>query len=59
MKNLGNIVLLFAMGVVLASGQTSPVVRVEPALDEIVPPDAKLEKVAGELRHLEGPVWVR
>ena len=59
MKTLRSIVLLFGIAAVLAFGQTSPVVRVDPALDEIVPPDAKLEKVAGELRHLEGPVWVR
>ena len=59
MKNLGSIILLFAIGAVLAYGQGSPVVRVAPALDEIVPAGAKLEKVAGDLLHLEGPVWVR
>jgi len=59
MKKLGIIILLCAIGEVLASGQASPVVRLEPALDEIVPLDAKIDKVAGDLVHLEGPVWVR
>lgn len=59
MKKLGIIVLLSAMGAVMAAGQGNPVVRVAPALDEIVPAGAKLEKVAGNLKHLEGPVWVR
>ena len=59
MKNLGIVILLFAMGAVLASGQGNPVVRLEPALDEIVASDTKIEKVAGDLLHLEGPVWVR
>ncbi|OFW45003.1 MAG: hypothetical protein A3J28_06835 [Acidobacteria bacterium RIFCSPLOWO2_12_FULL_60_22] len=36
-----------------------PVIRLDPALDSIVPPDAKVEKVAGNFGFLEGPVWVR
>lgn len=59
MKRLGIVILLFAIGAVLASGQVSQVVRLEPALDEIVPIDATIEKLAGDLVHLEGPVWVR
>lgn len=59
MKNAGIIILLLAMGAVLAGGQANQVVRLEPALDEIVASDAKMEKVAGDLLHLEGPVWVR
>jgi gluconolactonase len=39
-----------------AGGQ---VVRVDPALDEIVPAGAKIEKVAGGFTFTEGPVWVR
>jgi gluconolactonase len=35
------------------------VVRVDPALDEIVPAGAKFEKVAGGFTFTEGPVWVR
>jgi len=34
------------------------VVRVDPAADAIIPQDAKVEKLAGDLGFLEGPVWV-
>jgi gluconolactonase len=35
------------------------VARLNPALDEIVPADAKVEKVADGFGFLEGPVWIR
>jgi gluconolactonase len=35
------------------------VARLNPALGEIVPEDAKVEKLAGNFGFLEGPVWVR
>src|SRR5713226_7475552 len=35
------------------------VARLDPALDEIVPADAKVEKLADSFGFLEGPVWVR
>jgi gluconolactonase len=35
------------------------VLRLDPAVDKIVPPDAKVEKLAGGLRFTEGPVWTR
>jgi gluconolactonase len=59
MKNLAISVLSLAIGAVGIFGQVNPVVRLDAALDEIVPPGATVEKVAGDLRHLEGPVWVR
>ena len=31
----------------------------DPALDDIVPANAKVEKVAGNFGFTEGPVWVR
>ena len=31
--------------------------RADPRLDEIVPPDARLERVAGGFEFTEGPVW--
>lgn len=42
-------------------GQEVPFVidRRDPALDNIVPPDSSLEKVAGGFVFTEGPVWVR
>jgi len=35
------------------------VVRLDPALDKLVPAGAAVEKLAGGLRFTEGPVWVR
>src|ERR1700693_4630167 len=35
------------------------VVRLDPALDDIVPAGAQVEKVASDFSFLEGPVWVR
>lgn len=34
------------------------IVRVDPALDAIIPSDAQLEKLAGGFLFTEGPVWV-
>ena len=33
--------------------------RLDPALDQVVPAGAKVEKLAGGFQFLEGPVWVR
>jgi gluconolactonase len=35
------------------------IVRHDPALAAIVPPDARIEKLAGGFTFVEGPVWVR
>jgi gluconolactonase len=35
------------------------VARMDPDLDKLVPPDAKVEKVHGDFGFIEGPVWVR
>ena len=34
------------------------IIRLDPALDSLIPPDAKIEIVAGNLGFLEGPVWM-
>ena len=34
------------------------VIRLDPALDKIVPQGAKIEKVVGGIRFAEGPLWV-
>jgi gluconolactonase len=34
------------------------VIRRDPALDDVVPASARIEKLAGEFRFTEGPVWV-
>ncbi len=39
--------------------QTDPIVKLDSALDQIVPPGAKLEKLGDGFVFLEGPVWVR
>jgi gluconolactonase len=41
-------------GVTDAGGK---VVRLDPAVDRIIPADAKLEKLAGGFQFTEGPVW--
>jgi gluconolactonase len=44
---------------VAASAQDGPVIRLDPALNEIVPAGARVEKVATGFGFAEGPVWVR
>src|ERR1700692_713746 len=39
--------------------EKGPIIRLDPALDDIVSPDAKVEKVAGGFVFFEGPLWVR
>jgi gluconolactonase len=57
------IVFLFIIAVAVSSvAQTpdkSPLIRVDPSFDDIVSPDAKLEKIAGNLGHIEGPTWIQ
>ena len=55
------IILLSALGFFLTvtpAQNWNFVARLNPALDEIVPGDAKVEKVSGGFGFLEGPVWV-
>jgi gluconolactonase len=42
-----------------ASGTAGAVVRLDPALDAIVPPGAALERIATGFTLAEGPVWTR
>ncbi len=35
------------------------IIRKDPALDTIISPDAKIDKLAGGFQFTEGPVWVR
>jgi gluconolactonase len=39
--------------------QEGRIVRNDPAMDKLIPPGAKVEKVHGGFRFIEGPVWVR
>jgi len=43
---------------VAISETLAQVTRKDPALDEIVPPGAKIEKLAGGFLFTEGPIWV-
>ena len=43
----------------ISTVQAQTVVRLDPALDKIVPPNAQVEKLAGGLGRIEGPLWVR
>ncbi len=52
------LVLLLLPGT-LAAQSASGIVRADPALDALVDPNARVEKLAGGLGFLEGPVWVR
>src|SRR6266853_4838963 len=54
------LLLILAFFLTMAQGQDwNFIVRLNPALDEIVPADAKVEKLAENFGFLEGPVWVR
>jgi gluconolactonase len=58
MKSLITVVL--SASVLFAQSADEPTIRrVDPALDKILPPGAKVEKVAGGFRFVEGPVWNR
>ena len=43
----------------LAEPVECDIVRVNPALDEVVPPGARMERVAGGFEFTEGPVWTQ
>src|SRR6201993_727163 len=43
---------------VAISTTSAEVIRKDPALDDIVPADAKIEKLAGGFLFTEGPIWV-
>src|ERR1700688_1526790 len=58
--SLGAFACLLMTG--FASAQTATeqaVVRLDPALDALVSPDAKVELVKGGFGFTEGPVWVQ
>jgi gluconolactonase len=60
MKRLSVLLLLAGLAASYLHGQSwNFVARINPALDEIVPFDSKVEKVAGNFGFLEGPVWVQ
>ena len=40
-----------------AEATTGKVIRLDPSLDRVIPPDSRLEKLAGGFQFIEGPVW--
>jgi gluconolactonase len=60
-KKIG--ILLFALtalltGVTLSAQNGGQIIRLDPALDALIPASAQIEKVADGFGFLEGPVWV-
>ena len=56
------IIILFIMATMSAAAQTpdaKPILRLDPAFDNIVPRNAKVELVLRDFLQTEGPVWVR
>jgi gluconolactonase len=54
------LLVMFVLCVGLSYGQSSgEVVRLDPAVNDLVPQNTKVEKVADNFGFLEGPVWVR
>ena len=56
-------VLILALATLMTAGSvpaqdTGQVTRLDPGLDELIPPSAKIEKLADDFGFLEGPVWV-
>jgi gluconolactonase len=47
------------MSTLMSTVQAQTVVRIDPALDKIVAAGTSVEKVHGDFRFIEGPVWVR
>jgi len=68
MRKLAIVYLGTVVGLLAACGSESPaepsvesagtVVRLDPALNALVPMDAVVEKVAGDFQFVEGPVWM-
>src|SRR6516225_4729289 len=56
-------VLILALATLMTAGSvpaqdTGQVTRLDPGLDELIPPSAHVEKLADDFGFLEGPVWV-
>lgn len=56
---LALLVLTALPGISVRAQDYSFIARLNSGLDEIVPPDAKVEKLAEHFGFLEGPIWVR
>ncbi len=52
-------VLVAALPLLAQQAGGGTIIRKEPAFDKIVPPGTKIEKLHGDFRFTEGPIWVR
>lgn len=58
-RNVAFLIAAAAFAAVGAVAQEPSIIRLDPALDAIVAPNAKIERVADSFGFTEGPVWVR
>ena len=58
-KSLGLAAALLVTALQVQPQGANEVVRLDPALDQIISADTKVEKLAGGFGFVEGPVWVR
>ena len=58
-KRLGLAAALFLVAIRAQPQGANEVVKLDPALDQIISADAKVEKLAGGFAFTEGPVWDR
>ena len=49
----------FLLPLIALHGEVGSILRKQPSLNKILPADAKIEKLRGDFRFTEGPVWVR
>jgi gluconolactonase len=55
---LATVILLLLSSISLQTQPAEPIIRLSKAIDEIVPPDARIEEVASGFGFTEGPVWL-
>jgi gluconolactonase len=60
MKSQALVTVVWSASVLFAQSAAEPAIRrVDPGFDKVLSPGAKIEKVAGGFRFVEGPVWNR
>lgn len=57
-RTVRHVSLTAFLSTALLYGQAGKTVAVDPAFNSIVPPGAKIEKLAGNMKFIEGPVWI-
>jgi gluconolactonase len=57
--SVAGILLASTLSAQSAAPSPGPLTKVDPAFDALIDPNATLEKVAGDLGFLEGPLWMQ